>query len=331
MTGGGHPGVYQEGVLAEGVPAYRGPVDDRAEVKGFLTTRRARITPQDAGLPVDGQRRVPGLRRGEVASLAGVSIEYYSKLERGYLAGVSPQVLNAIATVLRLDDAEREYLFNLAEAADDAPTSRGRVRADRPWTPGRGMRWALDAIRDAPAAIGNGRTDLLAYNHLGRALFSPVLADPSGRPNFARFTFLDDAARRFYPDWEWYADANVAMLRTEAGRNPRDRRLQELVGELCTRSDEFRRRWGAHDVRIHATGTKHFHHPVVGDLTLAYEALDLAGEPGLTMTIFAPEPGSPSEQAVRLLGTWAATEFGTPQTAAGSTDKRYSEESHGHR
>lgn len=308
--------MYQQGVPVAGVASYRGQVDNRAEVKGFLTTRRGRITPQEAGLPLDGQRRVPGLRRGEVASLAGVSIEYYSKLERGYLAGVSPQVLNAIATVLRLDAAEREYLFNLADAADDTPKSRGRNRTERPWVPGPGMRWALDAIRDAPAAIGNGRTDLLASNHLGRALFSPVYADPSGQPNFARFTFLDPAARDFYPDWDWYADTNVAMLRTEAGRNPRDRRLQQLVGELCTRSDEFRRRWGAHDVRIHATGTKHFHHPVVGDLTLAYEGLDLAGEPGLAMTIFAPEPGSASEQAVRLLGSWAATEFGTAEAAS---------------
>lgn len=316
MIASGSSGVYQQSVPARPRPAYRGQVDRRAEVKGFLTTRRGRITPQDAGLPVDGPRRVPGLRRGEVASLAGVSIEYYSKLERGYIAGVSPQVLNAIATVLRLDPAEREYLFNLADAAEATPARRVRARADRAWAPGPGMRWALDAIRDAPAAIGNGRTDLLAANHLGRALFSDVYAESGGQPNFARFTFLSPAARRFYPDWDWYADASVAMLRTEAGRNPTDRRLQELVGELCTRSDEFRQRWGAHDVRIHATGTKRFHHLVVGDLTLAYEALDLAGEPGLTMTIYAPEPGSPSEEAVRLLGTWAATELGDAANAS---------------
>lgn len=282
-------------------------MDNRAEVREFLTTRRAKITPEHAGLPQDGQRRVPGLRRGEVAGLAGVSIEYYSKLERGQLAGVSASVLDAIAGALELDAAEREHLFNLARAADGSSVlTRRRRRDTRPWQPTAGQQWIMDAMRDAPVIVGNGRSDFLAANHLGRAMYADVLADP--RPNFARFTFLDEAARRFYPDWDWYADVTVANLRTEAGRNPHDRQLHELVGELSTRSDEFRRRWSAHDVRIHATGTKHFHHPVVGDLTLAYESVDLRGDAGVGMTIYAAEPGSASESALQLLASWAATQ-----------------------
>lgn len=277
-------------------------------MREFLTTRRAKITPEQVGLPEDGQRRVPGLRRGEVAGLAGVSIEYYSKLERGELAGVSTSVLEAISRALQLDPAEREHLFDLAQAANGASLLAPRRRSgSKQWRPRPSLQRALDAIRDAPAAVGNGLGDLLAANHLGRALYSDLYADPTGKPNFARFTFLDSAARRFYPDWDYYADITVAMLRTQAGRDPHDRQLHELVGELSTRSDEFRRRWSAHDVRIHTTGTKHFHHPIVGDLDLAYDTLDLAGEPGVAMTIYTAEPGSPTQDALQLLASWAAS------------------------
>ncbi|MFZ0529943.1 MAG: helix-turn-helix transcriptional regulator [Propionicimonas sp.] len=279
-------------------------MDNRAEVREFLSTRRAKISPEAAGLPVDGNRRVPGLRRSEVASLAGVSVEYYAKLERGYLKGASTSVLEAVATALRLNDAEREYLLNLARAAGGGPLNRRRP--DRAWKPSPGLRWMLDSIHDTPVIIGNGRSDFLAANQLGQAMYSDLLADPSGRPNFARFTFLDGAARRFYPDWDFFADITVANLRTEAGRNPNDPKLHELVGELSTRSDEFRRRWSAHDVRIHSTGTKHFHHPVVGDLILAYETMDLKSEAGVGMTIYAAEPHSPSEHALQLLASWSA-------------------------
>ncbi len=284
-------------------------MDNRAEVREFLTTRRAKITPERAGLPEDGQRRVPGLRRGEVAGLAGVSIEYYAKLERGDLAGVSAGVIEAISRALQLDPAEREHLFDLAQAATGSSMLAPRRRSsDKSWRSRQSLQWTLDAIRDTPAAVGNGRGDLLAANHLGRALYSDVYADPTGKPNFARFTFLDSAARRFYPDWDYFADITVAMLRTEAGRNPHDRQLHELVGELSTRSDEFRRRWSAHDVRIHTTGTKHFRHPIVGDLILAYETLELAAEPGIAMTVYTAEPGSPTQQALQLLASWAATQ-----------------------
>jgi transcriptional regulator with XRE-family HTH domain len=284
-------------------------VDNRAEVREFLVSRRAKVTPEQVGLPVAGQRRVPGLRRGEVATLAGVSIEYYSKLERGALAGVSASVLDGIARALQLEPAERAHLFHLAQAADGSSALvRPRRSAARRWIPRAGLQWSLDAITAAPAFIGNGRSDLLAANHLARALYSEMYSDPTRPPNFARFAFLDSASRRFYPDWDLMADVTVANLRTAAGRDPHDKDLHDLVGELATRSDEFRRRWSAHDVRIHGAGTKHFHHPVVGDLTLAFETVELQAEPGLSMCIYAAEPGSHTEQALALLASWAASQ-----------------------
>ncbi|OSZ61253.1 transcriptional regulator [Streptomyces pharetrae CZA14] len=284
-------------------------MDNRAEVREFLTSRRARITPERAGLPPGSRRRVPGLRRSEVAALADVSVEYYAKLERGNLAGVSPAVLEAVARALRLDDAERAHLLHLAQAADGSDAlTRPRRRAARQWTPHRSLQWTLDAVAAGPAFVRNGRMDLLAANRLARALYSDVYAAPDNQANLARFNFLDPASRRFYPDWERAADVAVAILRTEAGRDPHDKGLHDLVGELSTRSDEFRTRWGAHDVRHHGTGAKRFHHPAVGDLTLAYEGLEMAAEPGLTLTIYTAEPGSASEEGLRLLASWAATQ-----------------------
>ncbi|WP_086739873.1 helix-turn-helix transcriptional regulator [Streptomyces glaucescens] len=284
-------------------------MDNRAEVREFLISRRARITPERAGLPPGSRRRVPGLRRSEVAALADVSVEYYAKLERGNLVGVSPAVLEAVARALRLDDAERAHLLHLAQAADGSDAlTRPRRRAPRHWTPHRSLQWVLDAVTAGPAFVRNGRMDLLAANRLARALYSDVYAAPGNQANLARFNFLDPASRRFYPDWERAADVAVAILRTEAGRDPHDKGLHDLVGELSTRSDEFRTRWGAHDVRHHGTGTKRFHHPAVGDLTLAYEGLEMAAEPGLTLTIYTAEPGSASEEGLRLLASWAATQ-----------------------
>jgi transcriptional regulator with XRE-family HTH domain len=290
-------------------------MDNRAEVREFLTTRRAKITPQRAGLPDLGARRVPGLRRGEVAALAGVSIEYYSKLERGSLAGASAAVLDAIARALQLDDAERTHLFNLAHAADGSgAVRRPPRRPGRRWAPRPSLQWVLDSITSGPAIVRNGRMDLLATNHLGRAMHSPLYERTAdGPPNFARYTFLDDEAHSFYPEWETAADTAVAILRTEAGRDPYDKELHDLVGELSTRSQDFRRRWSSHDVRLHGAGTKHFHHPVVGDLTLAYESVDMVSEPGLTLTLYAAEPASPTHEALSLLASWAAT-HPEPQT-----------------
>jgi transcriptional regulator with XRE-family HTH domain len=210
-------------------------VDNRAEVREFLISRRANITPQQAGLPIAGTRRVPGLRRAEVAAVAGVSVEYYSKLERGAIGGVSPSVLDALAWALQLDDAERAHLFHLAHAADGtAAGMRPRRRPSRRWTPRPALQWVLDGITP-PAIIRNGRIDLLASNHLGRAMHSSLYdSQPGEPPNFARYTFLDDDSRRFYPDWDTAADICVAILHTEAGRDPHDKAFHDLVGELST-------------------------------------------------------------------------------------------------
>lgn len=243
-----------------------------------------------------------------MAALADMSVEYYAKLERGNLAGVSPSVLEAVARALQLDDAERAYLLHLAQAADGSDAlTRPRRRTTPHWTPHRSLQWTLDAITAGPAFVRNGRLDLLAANQLARAFYADVYA---GRhhANLARFNFLDPAARRFYPDWELFADMTVAILRTEAGRNPHDKDLHDLVGELSTRSEEFRSRWGSHNVRHHGTGVKRFRHPAVGDLTLAFEGLEMAAEPGLTLTVYTAEPGSPSEEGLRLLASLAATE-----------------------
>lgn len=283
---------------------YRQSVDNRREVREFLVSRRAKITPERAGLPGGARRRVPGLRRSEVAALADVSVEYYAKLERGNLAGVSPGVLDAVATALRLDDAERAHLINLARTANGSDTLFRRRRAGRQWAPRPSLQWTLDAITEGAAFVRNGRMDVLAANRLGRAFYHEVYT--TGQPNLARFTFLDPASHRFYPDWDQAADICVAILRTEAGRNPHDKDLHDLVGELSTCSDAFRTRWGAHNVRNHGTGVKRFHHSVAGDLTLAYEGLEMAAEPGLTLTIYTAEPGSPSAAGLRLLASWDA-------------------------
>lgn len=285
-------------------------MDNREEVREFLTSRRAKITPVQAGLPAGPRRRVPGLRRSEVAALADMSVEYYAKLERGNLAGVSPSVLEALARALQLDDAERAHLLNLAQTADgsDVLNRPRRRRTKDQWRPHRSLQWTLDAITAGPAFVRNGRMDILAANPLARAFYADVYAAPGNQANLARFNFLDPASRRFYPDWDLFANVAVAILRTEAGRNPHDKDLHDLVGELSTRSEEFRTRWGAHNVRHHGTGTKRFHHSAVGELTLAFEGLEMAAEPGLTLTIYTAEPRSPSEEGLRLLASWAATQ-----------------------
>jgi transcriptional regulator with XRE-family HTH domain len=280
-------------------------VETKQEIREFLTSRRARITPEQAGLHSYGRRRVPGLRREEVAVLAGVSVPYYTRLERGDMSGVSESVLEALARALELDDAERAHLFDLARAAQPTPgrprqrQAKQRVRPD--------VQWTLDAITGAAAFVGNERLDLLAANQLGRALFSELYAAP-GRPvNTARFVFLDPRADGFFGDWDRVATESVAILRSAAGRDPHNRDLSDLVGELATQSEAFRTRWAAHNVRFHNTGVKHFNHPVVGELHLSYNRLDLAADPGLTIFTYIAEPGSRSDEALKLLGSWAAT------------------------
>ncbi|MBO1268631.1 helix-turn-helix transcriptional regulator [Arthrobacter cavernae] len=291
-------------------------MDNRNEIREFLASRRARIGPEQAGLPAyGGNRRVPGLRREEVALLAGVSIDYYIRLERGNLGGVSESVLEALARALQLDEAERSHLMDLARAA--GTTTRQR-RAPRQQQVRPSVQFTLDAITGAAAFVRNGRLDVLGANKLGEALYSELYSDPQRPVNHARFTFLNPRAKAFYPDWNRAANDTVAILRTESGRDPYDRGLTELIGELSMRSEEFRTRWAAHNVRQHRTGLKHFHHPVVGDVHLMFEALDLAADPGLSLLVYTAEPGSATEEKLRLLGSWAATsgQAVTPERAA---------------
>jgi transcriptional regulator with XRE-family HTH domain len=280
-------------------------VDNREEVKAFLSSRRAKITPEQAGLAnYSRHRRVPGLRRSEVADLAGVSVEYYSQLERGNLSGVSESVLDALARALHLDEAERAHLLDLAHAAGPARRARRRPPA-QPVRPS--VARILDGMTEVPAFIQNGRLDVLATNPLAQALYAPLFADPARPANHARFNFLNPRARDFYPDWERAADDTVALLRTEAGRDPFDKELTDLVGELSIRSDAFRVRWGSHDVRLHRTGQKHIHHPVVGELHLSYEVMDLPADPGLALVAYSADAGTPADDALRFLASWAAT------------------------
>lgn len=284
-----------------------GTMDNRSDVRDFLMSRRAKVTPEAAGVVGGGNRRVRGLRRSEVAALAGVSVEYYAKLERGAIGGASASVLDAVARALQLDDTERAHLFDLARAADGVPSSgRARRRATRPVAPRPSLQWALSSITEGVAFVRDQRQDLLATNALGRAFYSPVIGDGGRTPNLARFQFLDPASREFYPDWDLFAQMCVAIMRAEAGRDPHDKGLQDLVGELSTRSQTFRRLWGAHDVRTHGSGTKRFHHPVVGELTLAYEELAITAEPGHVLMVYTAEPGSPSAERLRLLASWMA-------------------------
>jgi transcriptional regulator with XRE-family HTH domain len=292
-------------------------MDHHNDISEFLTTRRARITPEQAGLPTYGKRRVPGLRREEVASLAGVSVEYYKRLERGNITGVSELVLEALARALQLDDAERGHLFDLARAANPAAPRRPRPLRQR-------IRPVVQRILDqiaTPATVRNARLDYVGANSLGRALYAPVFDSREQPSNSARFTFLDPAAAEFYPEWDRVASELVAHLRSEAGRNPYDRQLSDLVGELSTRSDEFRVRWAAHNVRFHHTGTKRIHHPVVGPLDLGYETLELNAD-GLSVAIFTAEAGSASQQALDLLASWTATPDAAELDRERSPDRR---------
>lgn len=278
----------------------------RSDVREFLTSRRAKITPQQVGLPAGKNRRVPGLRRTEVASLAGMSVEYYSRLERGNLAGVSDEVLEALSRALELDEAERTHLYDLARAAASRPTPRKRAQAE---SVRQSLQATLDAITTAPAVINNGRGDMIAANVLARALFSDMFVSSSRRPvNNARFVFLDPRSTDFYRDWSKAADDTVAILRTQAGQDPHNKALSDLVGELSTQSEEFRVRWAAHNVRQHFTGTKRVRHPDVGDIELTYEVFDVSTDKDLRLIVYTTQTGSTSEDALKLLGSWTATQ-----------------------
>ncbi|MFQ3555567.1 helix-turn-helix transcriptional regulator [Streptomyces gramineus] len=281
-------------------------MDNRDAVSAFLRSRREKITPEQAGLPAYGPRRVPGLRRGEVAALAGVSVEYYTRLERGSLRGVSDGVLDALARALRLDDTERAYLHDLARAAGPAPGTRTRRRAARPTVRPSVLR-IVAGMPGLPAYVMNGRLDTLAANELGRALYAPMYADPACQGNVARFAFLSPGATRFYQDWEVMARFAVGALRVEAARDPHDRELSDLIGELSTRSDPFRVMWGSHDVHVFRQSTKRLEHPVVGSLELDQETMALPDGSGLSVVVYSAPAGTPAEDALTLLASWDAT------------------------
>lgn len=293
-------------------------MDNRDDVRDFLTTRRERLTPEQAGVPFfGGKRRVKGLRREEVAMLAGMSTDYYTRLERGNLTGVSQSVLEALARALQLDEAERVHLLNLAYTANTSEQSAAG-RPSRRSANRAGVRQGVQRILDtinAPAYARNGRTDILATNRLGRALFADACAG-GATFNLARYLFLDPRSQDFYREWETVAGDCVAALRTEAGRNPYDRGLTDLIGELSTRSEHFRTWWATHNVKLHYTATKTMHHPVAGDLELTGEALLLPGDPGLTIITYTFEPASPTEQALVFLASWS-----TRDAIADATDQ----------
>jgi transcriptional regulator with XRE-family HTH domain len=274
--------------------------EGNTELRDFLRTRRARITPEEAGLPPrPGARRVPGLRREEVAMLAGVSVDYYIRLERGRNVNASESVLDAVARAMRLDDTERAHLMMLARP------SRARRRPLSPQQVPLALHRVLDAWTETPAVVLGRRMDVLVANRMARALYADFEALPRHERNMARYLFLDESARRLYADWESAARGIVAALHLYAGRHPQDPQLAELVGELSIRDVDFRLWWADHDVLAHTYGSKSYHHPVAGDLTLDYVALNPTGDPDLLLGLYTVEPGSPSEQGLRLLASWS--------------------------
>jgi transcriptional regulator with XRE-family HTH domain len=282
-------------------------MDHHDDIAEFLTSRRARLSPEQAGIPdFGGRRRVPGLRREEVAMLAGMSAEYYKRLERGNAAGVSEAVIDGVSRALQLDEAEYAHLYELVRTAN-AGSHPQRRRQARTTQLSAGMQQTVDAMSTVPVFIQNGRLDAVATNRLGRALFAPMLDDARPPANAARFVFLDPRSQEFYRDWEGNARQIVAVLRAEAGRSPYDRQLSDLVGELSTRSDLFRKLWGSHDVREHRTGIKSVDHPIVGPLDLTFQSMDLSSDRGLQMLVFSAQPGSPSHDGLHLLANWAAS------------------------
>ncbi|MFC9358902.1 helix-turn-helix transcriptional regulator [Rhodococcus sp. NPDC057014] len=290
-------------------------MDLRREVQQFLTGMRARLTPEEAGVTIfGGERRVPGLRREEVAQLAGVSTTYYTRMERGNLRGVSESVLQSLARTLHMDEVETQHLFDLARASEGARTSRVKPQSSLPQR----ATQLLDAMGDVPAVALGRLGDLVGANILGRALF-PHLFPENGEPlNHTRYLFLDDRSREFYVNWERSARQSVSGLRLLAGRDPGDRALMALVGELATHSPEFRTWWAGHTVAVHASGTKSIRHPVVGELTVAFETLTVGSTPDVRIATYLADPGTPSADALDLLRSWVATTH-TPADSEPST------------
>ncbi|MGH3713669.1 MAG: helix-turn-helix domain-containing protein [Micromonosporaceae bacterium] len=285
-------------------------LDRRAELSEFLRSRRARLKPEDVGLPYFGrQRRVPGLRREELAQVAGVSVAYYTRLEQGNGRNVSAEVLNAIARALRLSEAEQAHLTHLAR-----PKTHKKKPSTRPQQVRPALRQLLDALEGVPAYVVGRRTDILAWNRMAAAVLGDWAELPPAERNWARLVFLSPAYRELFVEWESKAADVVSYLRMDAGCHPDDPKLAALVGELSVKSEEFRRLWATHDVKDKGHGVKRLRHPLVGELTLAYETFTLPGDADQALTAYHAEPGSPSAEALRLLASW-----GTDATRAGAS------------
>ncbi|ROP66495.1 helix-turn-helix protein [Curtobacterium sp. ZW137] len=285
-------------------------MDTGTEASDFLRTRRARISPEAVGLTASATgRRVKGLRREEVATLAGVSAEYYNRMERGKLAGVSESVLYAVARALQLDESEEQHLFDLAHSANAAHalTRPAPKRTPARFRASNRVQRILDGMTELPAYARNGRTDIIAMNPLGAALMPGLVPNGKEQANIARYLFLDPSSQEFYDDWERVARDMVAAFRIEAGRTPFDRSLTDLIGELSTRSNPFRTWWASHNVRLHTSATKTLHNPTVGEVEVTGEALTLASEPDITIITYVTEPASVSEERLRVLASWAAS------------------------
>ncbi|MFJ8825761.1 helix-turn-helix transcriptional regulator [Streptomyces sp. NPDC102467] len=278
-------------------------MNELGDIGDFLRSRRARIRPEEVGLPGHGRRRVAGLRREEVAQLAGVSVDYYIRLEQGRGTSVSDAVLDAVARVLRLDDTEQTYLRAVARPAGTRRRAAERPAAQRVRP---GLRLLLDTIEKAPAFVLGRRMDVLAWNALGDAVLGFSAMRPKDR-NMPRQVFLAPAARDLYPEWPAVAAETVAYLRLDAGAHPQDPQLASLVGELSLASKDFRRLWADHQVKEKSNGAKRMLHPVAGELALPYETLTVTGEPDQMLVVYTPEPGSVTEERLRMLGSWAAT------------------------
>ncbi|MFD6493822.1 helix-turn-helix domain-containing protein [Streptomyces sp. NPDC059944] len=286
------------------------PLDRRAELSEFLRTRRARLKPQDVGMPDFGRhRRVPGLRREELAQLAGVSVAYYTRLEQGNGRNVSAEVLDAIARALRLSDAEHNHLTHLAK-----PKQHKKKQTARPQQVRGALRQLLDTMDGVPAYITGRRSDLLCWNRMAAAVFGDWSELPAQERNWARMVFLRPEYRDLYVEWEQKAIDIVCHLRMDAGCHPDDPRLSALVGELSVKSEDFRRLWATHDVKEKSHGVKLLRHPLVGDLALQYESFRLVDDTELALVTYHAEPGSPSAEALRLLASW-----GTDATRAGAS------------
>ncbi|MBM7440206.1 helix-turn-helix domain-containing protein [Streptomyces sp. HB132] len=285
-------------------------LDRRAELSEFLRSRRARLKPEDVGLPDLGRhRRVPGLRREELAQLAGVSVAYYTRLEQGNGQNVSGEVLGAIASALRLTDAEQAHLTHLAKPRQHR--KRGAARQQRV----RGtLCQLLDTMDGIPAYVVGRRSEILAWNRMAAAVFGDWSQLPAQERNWARLVFLNPEYRELFVEWDQKASDIVSYLRMDAGCHPDDLRLSALVGELSVKSEEFRRLWARHDVKEKSHGVKRLHHPLVGELALSFETFALPDDAEQSMVAYHAEPGSPSAEALRLLASW-----GTDATRAGAS------------